>query len=58
MPDRNPAYKSHETPDEQETFSHSNISTNTLPTGTEPPLCVGPSSSTAIGISNNFPDLL
>ena len=58
MPNPSLAYKSHETPDEQETFSHSNVSTNTLPTGTQPQLHVSRSSSTAIRISNNFQDPL
>ncbi len=62
MPERNPANhnKSHETPSEQETFSHSNVLSNTLPTGTQSPLCVNPSSSTALGSSQQdyFPDPL
>ncbi len=53
MPEQNPANhnKSHKTPSEQKTFSHSNVSSNTLPTGTQSPLCINPSSSTALGIS-------
>jgi hypothetical protein len=62
MPERNPANhnKSHETPSEQETFGHSNVLSNTLPTGTQSPLCVDPSSSTAVRISQQdyFPDPL
>jgi hypothetical protein len=62
MPEQNSANhnKSHETPSEQETFSHSNVSSNTLPTFTQSPLCVDPSSSTALGSSQQdyFPDPL
>ncbi len=62
MPERNPANhnKSHATPREQETFGHSNVLSNTLPTGTQSPLCVDPSSSTAHRISqlDYFPDPL
>jgi hypothetical protein len=62
MPERNPANhnKSHKTPSEQETFGHSNASSNMLPTGTQSPLCIYPSSSTALGSSQQdyFPDPL
>ena len=62
MPEQNPANhnKSKETPSEQETFGLSNVSSNTLPTGTQSPLCINPSSSTAPGISQQdyFPDPL
>jgi hypothetical protein len=62
MPALNPANhnKSHETPSEQETFGHSNVLSNTLLTGTQSPLCINPSSSTALRISQQdyFPDPL
>ncbi len=62
MPARNPANhnKSHKTPSEKETFGHSNVLSNMLPSGTQSPLCINPSSSTALGISQQeyFPDSL
>jgi hypothetical protein len=62
MPAQNSANhnKSHETPSEQETFSHSNVSSNMLPTGTQSSFCVDPFSSTAERISQQdyFPDPL
>jgi hypothetical protein len=53
MHERNPANhtKSDKTPSEQETFTHSNVSSSMLPTGTQSPSCIDPSSSTASGIS-------
>jgi hypothetical protein len=60
--EQNPANhnESHKTPSEQETFGHSNVSSNRLPTGTQSPLCANPSSSPAPGISQQdyFPDPL
>jgi hypothetical protein len=62
MPAWNPANhnKSHETHSRQETFGHSNILSNMLPTGTQSPLCINPYSSTALRISQQdyFPDPL
>jgi hypothetical protein len=54
MPEWNQANhnKSHETPSDQETFGHSNVLSNMLPTGTQSPLCINPFSSTALGISH------
>ena len=52
--------KSEKTPSELETFTHSNVSSSMLPTGTQSPSCVDPSSSTAPRIfqQDYFPDLL
>ncbi len=62
MPERNPANhnKSDKTPSEQETFTHSNIFSSMLSTGTQSPSCMDPSSSTAPRISQQdyFPDPL
>ncbi len=62
MPEQNPANhnKSDKTPSEQETFTHSNVSSSMLPTGTQSPSCIDPSSSTAPGISQQdyYPDPL
>ncbi len=53
MHERNPANhkKTDKTPSEQETFTHSNVLSSMLPTGTQSSSCVNPSSSTAPGIS-------
>jgi hypothetical protein len=62
MPKQNPANhnKSDETPNEQETFTHGIVLSSMLPTGTQSPSCVDPSSSTVLGISQQeyFPDPL
>ncbi len=52
MPEQNLANnKSDKTPIEQETFAHSNVLSSMLPTGTQSPSWVNPSSSTAPKIS-------
>ncbi len=55
MPEWNPAnhIKSHETPSEQ-AFGHSNVLSNTLPTGTQSSLYINPSSTTVLRISQKI----
>jgi hypothetical protein len=62
MHERNSANhnKSDKTPSEQETFTHSDVSSSMFPAGTQSPSCINPSSSTAPKLSQQdyFPDPL